>query len=269
MTDTYTSSLLTDEEWADEVAIKIWEAASIQPPAARSVGRISGVGWIVSAVNHPLMNGVLAPARRINPDTLEVALDHVRVHTPNYRVDVRESAVDDVSELFGPEFRVETGTPAMLLDDEDVLAALRAGGDYGTRLLGPGQGEVFADISSEVFRMPRDLVARTWPETWLDSRTDLTRRVMYIDGRPAGVAMAVLSDESVGIYTVCVLEEFRGLGIGRNLSSACIVDGLERGARWAYLQSSPQGFPVYRSIGFRTVDRWTTWIKSDDGAARH
>jgi hypothetical protein len=36
-----------------------------------------------------------------------------------------------------------------------------------------------------------------------------------------------------------------------------VADGVARGADLAYLQSSEDGYPLYQSMGFRTVETWT------------
>ncbi|MGO9583822.1 MAG: hypothetical protein ACLP36_13570 [Acidimicrobiales bacterium] len=36
-------------------------------------------------------------------------------------------------------------------------------------------------------------------------------------------------------------------------------DGLAAGAKWAWLQSSPEGYRVYERLGFRTLERWDFW----------
>jgi len=50
---------------------------------------------------------------------------------------------------------------------------------------------------------------------------------------------------------------YRGRGDGRAITSRIVADGIPRGADLAHLQSSEDGYPLYQSMGFRTVETWT------------
>lgn len=50
-----------------------------------------------------------------------------------------------------------------------------------------------------------------------------------------------------------------GCGFASTIVSRAISDGLESGAGWAWLQSSPQGLSMYTRLGFATLEPWPTW----------
>jgi predicted GNAT family acetyltransferase len=60
-------------------------------------------------------------------------------------------------------------------------------------------------------------------------------------------------DEVVGIYNVATVPDARRGGFGTALTAAAMAYGLERGARWAILESSSMGMSVYERLGFRQV----------------
>jgi hypothetical protein len=81
----------------------------------------------------------------------------------------------------------------------------------------------------------------------------------YLDRRAVTVAASCESDGVVGIYAVATLSEARGRGYG-----AAITD---RSARInpvlpVVLQASDLGRPVYERLGFRTISRYTLWLRS-------
>lgn len=75
----------------------------------------------------------------------------------------------------------------------------------------------------------------------------------HVDGRPAAIAMTILSRGVAGIYWVGTTEEARGRGLGRTLTATAVNAGFELGAEIASLQASPMGEPIYRRMGFETI----------------
>ncbi|HSR95162.1 MAG TPA: GNAT family N-acetyltransferase, partial [Solirubrobacterales bacterium] len=74
-----------------------------------------------------------------------------------------------------------------------------------------------------------------------------------IDGRPAGIAMTLVSHGVAGIYWVGCTEEARGRGLGRTVTATAVNAGFDIGAEIASLQASPMGEPIYRRMGFETI----------------
>jgi len=75
----------------------------------------------------------------------------------------------------------------------------------------------------------------------------------HVDGRPAAIAMTIVSHGVAGIYWVGVAEGARGRGLGRALTAAAVNAGFDIGAGAASLQASPMGKPVYERMGFETI----------------
>lgn len=56
--------------------------------------------------------------------------------------------------------------------------------------------------------------------------------------------------------------EFQGRGYGAAVTTAAMTRAHRSGATWAWLQSSPAGYPVYQRLGFRELEAWPTWISA-------
>ena len=77
-------------------------------------------------------------------------------------------------------------------------------------------------------------------------------------GRPGRFRrLRVFAEGIAGIFNIATRPAYRGRGYGRAVTSRIVADGIARGADLAYLQSSPDGYPLYESMGFRTVETWT------------
>jgi N-acetylglutamate synthase len=77
------------------------------------------------------------------------------------------------------------------------------------------------------------------------------------DGQVVAVGFGVVGDGTAGIFNIATVPAYRGRGYGRAITSRIVADGIDRGADLAYLQSSEAGYPLYQSMGFRTVETWT------------
>jgi ribosomal protein S18 acetylase RimI-like enzyme len=82
-------------------------------------------------------------------------------------------------------------------------------------------------------------------------RMFLARTVL--DGRPVGTGMAVLAGDTVGLYSIGTLADARGRGIGRAMTLTGMRAGYDAGCRTALLEATDAGYPLYISLGFRTI----------------
>jgi len=91
-----------------------------------------------------------------------------------------------------------------------------------------------------------------------DSRDGLTAGnaaafVADLDGRPAAIAMTIVSHGVAGIYWVGSSDDARGRGLGWTVTATAVDAGFDLGAEIASLQASPMGEPLYRRMGFETI----------------
>lgn len=80
------------------------------------------------------------------------------------------------------------------------------------------------------------------------------------DGELAATALTITLGRSAGIFNVATVPSFRGRGFGTAVTARAVADALAMGATNCWLQSSPEGYPVYRKLGFETIETWPYWI---------
>ncbi|MCX6164878.1 MAG: GNAT family N-acetyltransferase [Ignavibacteriae bacterium] len=87
----------------------------------------------------------------------------------------------------------------------------------------------------------------------------------FYNGEPVATSMSFFNNESVGLYMIATLPEFRGKGIGACITAKPLIDAIDQGYSIGILQSSKMGESVYRKIGFEQCCRfyifWTAEIK--------
>jgi ribosomal protein S18 acetylase RimI-like enzyme len=79
------------------------------------------------------------------------------------------------------------------------------------------------------------------------------------------VGFGIFGQRIAGVFNIATAHGYRGRGYGRAVTSRIMADGVDRGADLAYLQSSEEGYPLYQSMGFRTVETWT-YLSTEPGA---
>jgi ribosomal protein S18 acetylase RimI-like enzyme len=82
---------------------------------------------------------------------------------------------------------------------------------------------------------------------------DTAAFVARVGDRPVACAMAVMSGAEAGVYWVATRPDARRRGIGELVTRAAVRAGFERGARVVVLQSTEQGVPLYRRLGFSAL----------------
>lgn len=83
--------------------------------------------------------------------------------------------------------------------------------------------------------------------------------VGYLEGEPVATSAAFITEDAIDVSLVSCRAAMRGRGFGRALTQAAAdVDQTKP----ALLLSSDDGQPVYRSLGFRAISRFSLWIGS-------
>ena len=80
------------------------------------------------------------------------------------------------------------------------------------------------------------------------------------NGRPVATALGVTAGEFTAIFNVATEPTYRRRGFGTALTARAVADGVLAGASWCWLQASDAGYPVYRNLGFRTIETWPYWV---------
>lgn len=112
----------------------------------------------------------------------------------------------------------------------------------------------FEDATDEHFRqlIPADLLGLPGVCCYLGE----------VDGEPVTTGLRVTRDDAVGIFNVATPPAWRRRGYGAAVTARAVRDGFADGAKWAWLQSTAAGYPVYERLGFRTLESWQCWLKT-------
>ena len=78
------------------------------------------------------------------------------------------------------------------------------------------------------------------------------------------VASNIVVGEWVAIFDVATPPPLRRRGYGAAMTAAAVQAGFAAGARYALLNATPDGLPLYARLGFQTVDTLTYWETSSD-----
>jgi ribosomal protein S18 acetylase RimI-like enzyme len=84
--------------------------------------------------------------------------------------------------------------------------------------------------------------------------------VGYLNRKPLTSSTLLLAAGLAGIYDVSTEPAARRQGLGRAITMAALMDARSRGYRYAVLQSSDEGYTLYRSIGFNELYREENYL---------
>jgi ribosomal protein S18 acetylase RimI-like enzyme len=157
-----------------------------------------------------------------------------------------------LKQLFGKHHLYQAvELPGMLA--EQVLSPLRELPRMEVRRVSsePVQ-EAFCAIGSLCFNVPLMWFREVFdgPAVWQDFRG----YVGYVDGEPVATAATVIGGGAVGVYNVATVPGHQRRGYGEAVMRHALDQArLEHGLSRTILQSTPQGFDLYRRMGYRTV----------------
>ena len=79
----------------------------------------------------------------------------------------------------------------------------------------------------------------------------------YSAGELVGSVTALVRGDVAGLYAIATRPDRRRRGVGAAMTVAALDAARARGARVAALQSTSEGLPLYRGLGFRQVARYS------------
>jgi len=89
----------------------------------------------------------------------------------------------------------------------------------------------------------------------------------YYLGRASGVdvttGVGFTVGDAVGIFSIATPLQHRRQGYGAAVTAQAVRDGFRAGAEFAWLHSSPSGYPVYRRLGFRAVESYVLYTRPE------
>jgi N-acetylglutamate synthase len=148
--------------------------------------------------------------------------------------------------------------PLMVLEDADSMGEAEPS-DLVIRPLAPEDAGHHASLAAAGFEAPEEYLLQLIT-TGLVNAPGVCCYLGELDGEPVSTGLGVTLGDSVGIFNIATLPAHRRQGYGAAITARAIRDGFSRGAQWAWLQSSPAGYPVYQRMGFRTVESRPCWL---------
>lgn len=248
---------------AAEAFADAWEILLTSSPGWWGQRRHGLVGGITT-VPLPSFNGVWAYARDPDAGTLDALLDEVAEAGLPYCLQARPGAqaAADVAKRRG--MVPEEAVPLMVLD----CTALPDVAPPGLRIreLPAAEQDVHATLAAGGFEIDakhfRQLMT---PE--LAGRREWRAYLGEVEGERVSTGGGFTRGEWVGIFNIATPRTHRHRGYGAAVTMRAVRDGVAAGARWAWLQASPDGRPVYERLGFRTLESWCCWIAADARSA--
>jgi GNAT superfamily N-acetyltransferase len=96
---------------------------------------------------------------------------------------------------------------------------------------------------------------------------DTAAFVVRYKGESAATALTMVKEDVAWIGWVTTRSEFRRRGLGRLATAAATRAGFTLGAKFASLEATTMGMPVYLRLGFREIVRyrnyWPTSLLGD------
>jgi ribosomal protein S18 acetylase RimI-like enzyme len=121
----------------------------------------------------------------------------------------------------------------------------------------------FTDVAAEGFRGEAPGMSELVRAIFSDPRAlladDTAGFVAWDRGEPVSAAMTMVKEGVAWIGWVATRPEARGRGLGRLTTAAATRTGFELGAKFASLEATKMGVPVYSRLGFREILRYRNY----------
>jgi GNAT superfamily N-acetyltransferase len=223
--------------------------------AERHHGAVAGV----TGVGLPTLNGVWVYEAEPDPEAVAALLGRIQRTGLPHCLEVRPEAVDRLANLAASRgMSPDEDLPLMVLEGAEVSATddpplLRI------RELDPGDHREHAITAAAGFEADEEhffgLITAE-----LARRPGIRCYIGEVEGEPVTTGLGLTYEDWVGVFNIATPPAHRRRGYGAAMTMRVVHDGLQAGADWAWLQSSPAGLPVYERLGFTTLARWRCWI---------
>ncbi|MEV4260906.1 GNAT family N-acetyltransferase [Kribbella sp. NPDC049584] len=237
--------------------------------AANAEGAVMSEGsaalLVAAAVPYP--GAFHNAALRLDPSSnAETVLDEMLRFSAEHDRDVilwasthRDADLETAAERAGLQFR--STTVGMAIDAPPDKPAVAGRVDL-VRVTDAADAAQFAAVHEQLFResgRSPDAVAHfASPRALL--APNAAAFIARLEGRPVACAMAVTSGQEAGVYWVATRADARRRGFGELVARAATRAGFEQGARVVVLQSTEQGVPLYRRLGFTPFTAYARYL---------
>jgi GNAT superfamily N-acetyltransferase len=223
-------------------------------------------GLFLVAGNHPcpvLMNSALRTGVMDADDVLRRAATFFGELENQYELWTRDGVDDDLekaAQAAGMRFAEEL--VGMVLHDCPALPDPSPGVELHRVEDTPAVRE-FTDVAAEGFFGEAQGISELVRATFSNPRTllaaDTAAFVARDCGKPVSVAMTMVKEGIAWIGWVATRPEARGRGLGRLTTAAATRAGFELGAKFASLEATKIGLPVYLRLGYREILRYRNY----------
>lgn len=231
-----------------------------RPPLVERPGLILGI----TGEPHPLGNFAILTDPEDAFSAREAIAELVACPAPSAFIAVSETTPEIGGLLAEAGFEGHGGMPAMAVDIEAVGATSLPEG-YSFARVGAGEdGDAWARALGEAYGLPAALAEMFAPRRLGlgDGPEDATQCFAVVrNGRVVATSMLHLADGLAGIYCVATRPEERGRGLGAHATAEPLRIAAGLGYRVGILQSSTDGYPVYRRLGFQDLGGMPFYVR--------
>jgi len=162
-------------------------------------------------------------------------------------------------------------SPGMVLD-EPIRGGTTPAGAKLVWVQNEKELQGFKDVVAEAYQdmaFPKEVSEGYFSHAQRVIGPHLVLAVVYLEGKPASTALAMLSHGIAGIYWVGTMNKARGKGLAEYCTRQVGNAAFELGARKVVLQASQFGEPIYRKMGYREFTRYPWFICSSKQTQAH
>lgn len=231
--------------------------------------------WIPGATFHRFQ-GVVVALTRLPDQTQQVALAEGDPADPEASVTAAEVCFRDAgwrpafdlaagahptleATLAASGYRLVGRRPAMALDLDVPVPAAPSSPGVAVRPARSDDLPALVELQQRVFALTPRVATGVLGPGLLRAR-GVAVLVAELGGEVVGSTLVHLDRPAGGLVGLGVDAGARRHGVGRALTAAAARAARAAGARWLWLQSTPDGEPLYRATGFVEVARSQVWL---------
>lgn len=220
-----------------------------------------GVARARTQLPAPAFNGVWGVDEVVTVEAVMAAVADFDAGELPWNLQLRPGYPPELDALLADAGLVVTGdVPFMVLSDPSRLRPAVDGVRLAFR-----PADTFHDLDhvlsllEQGFDMPAELTRQRFPVSFF-ALPDSDTWLGAVNGYDVTTAFGAVRRGMCGVFNVATPAAERGHGYGGAITAATVLAAMTDGARGAFLQSSPMGYPVYERLGFVTAESWRQWM---------
>ncbi|MBA1363169.1 GNAT family N-acetyltransferase [Burkholderia gladioli] len=218
-----------------------------------------GVQSFSTSIPISSINGVLSSTADVDLDELRNFAENFRGRGAPWSIQTRNKSqsisVESIARDKGLTNYYESPFMTKVLGEADSIAPPF---DNNIYRIGARDSEIYRRTLAAGFEVSERFFEELSAPRFIDRET-VAAYLMFENGVAVATAFGSLNNGYVGVFNVSTIPDYRGRGFGRAITQRVLRDGYLRGARAAFLHSSPSGFRVYESLGFVTKEMWQVY----------